>query len=110
MIEGNSKAGTFRGRAVELREVSVGVALQANNQGSGLMSALYVLAHSAHWTDTGERVFASVQNMLDDFPMSSLPEINALAVQAGELNLGAEAMARATARPNGAAEGAGPSP
>jgi len=80
--------GTLQGRAVELREVSIGVALEANKQGDGFKSALFVLSQSAHWQDTGERVFASVQSILDDWPMIALTEINELATIAGQLNIG----------------------
>lgn len=97
-----TKHGTLDGRAVELREVPVVVALEANKQGEGFLSALFVLVHAAHWQDSGERVFASVEQLTNEWPMRLLPEINALAALSGQLNLGQDDEPAATlALPNG---------
>lgn len=80
--------GTLQGRAVELREVSIGVALEANKQGDGFRSALFVLSRSAFWQDTGEPVFLGVNDIIDNWPMIALSEINELATLAGQLNVG----------------------
>jgi len=92
-----TKQGTLGGRAVELREVSLRVAYEASDQGSGRFALLYVFVHSAHWADTGERIFKSIDEALDGMTMRQGNEINALAALAGELN-----MSVPTPAPNGA--------
>ena len=79
--------GTLDGRAVELREVSAGVGLAALKTGDGHESMFVVLVHSAHWADTGERVFKDRASIDDNWKMRHLPEIRLLAAAASELNL-----------------------
>jgi hypothetical protein len=81
------KHGTLGGRAVELREVSLRVAYDAGDQGGGRMALLYVLVHSAHGADSGERIFKTIDEALDNMTMRQGHEINALATLAGELNM-----------------------
>lgn len=79
--------GTLDGRAVELREVKAGVGIAAHKLGDGFEGMMLVLAHSAHWADTGERVFKDRASIDEDYPMRLLPAILALAGLAGELNV-----------------------
>ena len=82
-----TKQGTLGGRAVELREVSLRIGYEAGDQGGGRLALLYVFVHSAHWADTGERIFKTTDEALDSMTMRQGQEINALAALAGELNM-----------------------
>jgi len=81
------RSGLLDGRAVELREVSAGIGIMANKTGDGFESMMLVLVHSAHWADSGERIFKDRASIDNEWPMRLLPEIIALASVSGELNL-----------------------
>jgi hypothetical protein len=99
-----TKQGTLDGREVELREVSAGVGIAANKTGDGFESMMVVLVHSAHWADSGERVFKDRAAIDNEWPMRMLPEIMALGALAGDLNLDTERhKAAIAAETNGAA-------
>lgn len=85
----DTATGTLAGRAVVLRSVGFGVALDAqavlsatNDQ---FASALVVLVASAHWEDTGEKVFADV-DAVKAWPMRDMGDLTALARAATDLN------------------------
>ena len=78
--------GTLDGRAVELREVSLRVGVDAPQQETPFTGAMFVLAHSAHWVDTGERVFKGADDVLDHMTMRRIREVNALSRMAQEVN------------------------
>lgn len=82
-----TKPGTLGGRAVELREVSLRVAYDASDQGGGRLALLYVMVHSAHWADSGERIFKTIDEALDGMTMRQGVEINVLAELAGDVNM-----------------------
>jgi hypothetical protein len=77
------------GREVDLRVVGIGVGLTANEYrektGDRLRASFLVLAESAHWKDSGERIFADLK-AIEAWPMPNLSEVIDLAYAAAELN------------------------
>jgi hypothetical protein len=80
------KQGMLDGRAVELREVSLRVGIDAQAQPTPFDGAMFVLSASAYWADTGERVFKDVADVLDSMTMRLIREINTLSRLAQEVN------------------------
>lgn len=70
--------GTLEGRAVELREVTLRVVGDASDQGAPRLQLYYIMIHSAHWADSGERVFKSLDDLLDNMTISQTREVNEL--------------------------------
>lgn len=95
---------TLDGRVVELRHVGFGVAMKAQKvaetTGDAVNSALVVLASSAHWQDSGERVFADVA-AIEAWPMNQSMQIMELARLAGVVNDPRTPAERAGAAPSG---------
>jgi hypothetical protein len=87
MIYDNEKA-TLGGRAVELRNVGFGYALESNRireEQDSWAATKYICAMSAHWADTGERVFADVA-AIDAWPMRDSMDLIDLINKAGKVN------------------------
>lgn len=87
MINGSEK-GTLDGRAVELRPVGFGYALESNRireEKDAMAAAKYICAMSAHWEDSGDRVFADGA-AIDAWPMRDSLELIELINKAGQVN------------------------
>jgi hypothetical protein len=80
-------ATLLNGRMVELRLVGIGTGLAAMAvHGEDRRRAVnMILVDSAHWKDTGERVFDSVE-AIDRWPMPDLLRVMRLGNEAWELN------------------------
>jgi hypothetical protein len=84
-----TREGKLGGRPVELRQVGFGVGWQSQavlkETGDSFVAGLVILAASAHWADTGEKVFADYRAVMD-WPMVDSADIFKLATEAGMLN------------------------
>lgn len=95
-----SVTGTLNGRAVELRTAGFGAMLDAQAvlaaTNDRFRMALVIMAASAHWADTGEKIFADLA-AVEAWPMVDSRDLTALATLANEVNA-----PRETPAPNGA--------
>lgn len=79
------------GRAVELRVVPFSVLLAARKfvddkgEPDGEKATILMLVHSAHWADSGERVFRSVDDVMN-WPASSAMQLFTLITEAAAVN------------------------
>jgi len=107
-----TREGWLDGRAVQLRKVGIGVAIEANEvraeTGNNFKAGIVIMAASAYWADTGERIFAD-KAAVEAWPMEDFGDIIALVTEATELN---KAKDRSTGpkTTNGSGEHVGPSP
>jgi hypothetical protein len=96
-------------RTVELRPCGCGAALEMNNvraaTDDNFAATAVILAASAFWQDTGEKVFADWRAVMA-WPMCDMPDIMPLIMGAQEVNTRAPAQ---PAQPNGAGEVTHPS-
>lgn len=80
---------TFMGRAVEVRVVSFGTLMEANDvagkSGRVQDASWYTLAKSAYWQDTGEPVFTGIQGVLGT-PATHAGELMRMSRHCMELN------------------------
>lgn len=97
------------GRAVELRVVSFGCLRRARRlveaTGDGEEASMLVASESAHWVDSGERVFRSVAD-IDAWPSDAANELMAMLGAAADLHRPKAAIAPS----DDAQPGASPSP
>lgn len=83
-----TERGRLAGREVELRPVGFGYAMESNRireEQDAWAAAKYICALSAHWADTGERVFADAA-AVDAWPMRDSLQIVDLIRKSGSVN------------------------
>lgn len=83
-----TEKGTLGGRAVELRAVGFGYAVESNRireETDAFTAAKYICALSAHWLDTGERIFADAA-AIDAWPMRDSMDLIDLINKSGKVN------------------------
>ena len=83
-----TETGILAGRAVELRAVGFGYAMESNRireEQDAFAAAKFICSISAHWADTGERVFADAA-AIDAWPMRDSMELVDLINKAGKVN------------------------